>query len=59
MRGYNEVKDEILNWRNGKRKERPYIKSPFYIKKSQKQENNWWYQGAYDAYRESQMNGEI
>ena len=58
-RGYNEVKEDILKWRKGERKDKPFIESPYYIKKSQFKENNWWYRGAYDAYRESQINGEI
>lgn len=54
-RGYNEVKEDILKWRKGERKDKPFVESP----KSQVKENNWWYRGAYDAYRESQINGEI
>ena len=55
IRGYNEVKEDILKWRKGERKDKPFIESP----KSQVKENEWWYRGAYDAYRESQINGEL
>ena len=56
-RGYNEVKEDILKWRNGERKDKPFVQHPYYIKKSKFAENNWWHKGAYDAYRESQING--
>jgi IS1 family transposase len=58
-RGYNEVKEDVLKWRTGERKDKPFVQSPYYIKKSQFKENNWWYRGAYDAYRESQINGKL
>ena len=54
-RGYNEVKEDILKWRKGELKDKPFIESP----KSQVKENEWWYRGAYDADRESQINGEL
>lgn len=56
-RGYNEVKIEILKWLKGERKDKPFVQHPYYIKKSQFKENNWWHRGAYDAYQESQTNG--
>lgn len=58
-RGYNEVKEDISEWRKGNRKYKPFVQHPYYIKKSQFKENDWWHQGAYDAYRDSQMNGEV
>lgn len=48
-RGYNEVKEDILKWRKGERKDKPFVENPYYVKKSKIIENNWWYKGAYDA----------
>ena len=56
-RGYNKVKEDILKYLKGERKDKPFVVNPYYFEKSKFIENNWWYKGAYDAYQESKNNG--